>query len=150
MIRSGGAPTVRDNTVCDGRASGVYVYDGGAGVFEGNVIERNAVHGVAVRDAGPEGDAAPAAGGACAAGRPRLVGNVIRKSGQNGVFVYARGGASLERCEVSGSGRCGIVVAEDAAADVAACKILNNRHEGLWLSDGARVTLSGWPRGPAP
>ena len=128
----------------------MYVYDGGAGVFEGNVIERNAVHGVAVRDAGPEGDAAPAAGGACAAGRPRLVGNVIRKSGQNGVFVYARGGASLERCEVSGSGRCGIVVAEDAAADVAACKILNNRHEGLWLSDGARVTLSGWPRGPAP
>ena len=41
------------NNIIDGKATGVYVYDEGrVEIKEGNKIERNAFHGVAVRDGG--------------------------------------------------------------------------------------------------
>ena len=63
------------NSILDGKATGVYVYDDGkVHMKEGNKIERNAFHGVAVRD-----------GGVLSVSGCKIV-----KSGQNGIFVYAK------------------------------------------------------------
>ena len=49
---TGGNPTLRRNTIHDGKADGVYVFDDGLGILEDNDITANALAGVAIRTGG--------------------------------------------------------------------------------------------------
>ena len=74
VVRTSSEAILDANLISDGKATGVYVYDNGKVLIrDGNKIERNASHGVAVRDGGVL----------------EMTGSRIVKSGQNGLYVYA-------------------------------------------------------------
>ena len=53
VVRTSSEAILDANLISDGNATGVYVYDNGKVLIrDGNKIERNALHGVAVRDGG--------------------------------------------------------------------------------------------------
>jgi hypothetical protein len=47
-----------------------------------------------------------------------MSGSKILKSGQNGVFVYAKGVATVNKCEILGSGNVGVIICEGSSAEV--------------------------------
>ena len=51
-MKTGGNPTLRRNTIHDGKHAGVLVYDGGLGTLEDNDIIANSVAGVVTSDGG--------------------------------------------------------------------------------------------------
>ena len=57
----------------------------------------------------------------------------IVKSGQNGLYVYANGLATVSKCEITGSGNVGVIICEASTAEVKHCKICQNTFEGVWL-----------------
>lgn len=117
-VKSGAEVVLAGNSILDGKATGLYVYDAGkAHMTEGNKIERNAFHGVAVRDGGVL----------------EMTGCKLCKNGQNGLFVYAKGLATVERCEITGSGNVGVVICEESQAEVSHCKISQSGFEGVWM-----------------
>jgi len=133
VIRAGAEAFLYRNSIKDGKATGVYVYEAGkVHIKEGNKIERNAFHGVAVRDSGIL----------------EMTGSKILKSGQNGLFVYANGVATVDHCEISGSGNVGVIICEGSTAEVRQCKISQNTFEGVWLyEDGIGRVLNTDLRG---
>ena len=47
-----------------------------------------------------------------------MSGSKIIKSGQNGLFVYAKGVATVNKCEILGSGNVGVIICEGSSAEV--------------------------------
>ena len=75
VVRTSSEAILDANLISDGKATGVYVYDNGKVLIrDGNKIERNAFHGVAVRDGGVL----------------EMTGSRIVKSGQNGSPLFSR------------------------------------------------------------
>ena len=78
-IRNGADPRLRRNTIHDGKAGGVFVFDEGLGTLEDNDITANNNAGVEI----------------AAGGNPTLRRNTIHDGKTSGVFVYDQGLGTL-------------------------------------------------------
>jgi parallel beta-helix repeat protein len=101
-IRTGGNPTLRGNNIHDGKSVGVYVYDQGLGIFEGNDIAANTQAGVTIS----------------AGGNPTLRRNRINRNGYQAVWIYDGGRGVFEDNDLTGNKRGAWSIAAEAKGQV--------------------------------
>jgi len=90
-IHGNAYPILRENTIHDGKAGGVYVYENGQGVIENNEIFGNALAGIEIKEG-------------C---NPIVRDNKIHDGKESGVFIYENGQGVIENNDIfSNAGAC--------------------------------------------
>lgn len=125
-IRDGADPRLRRNKIHDGKAYGVYVYDGGLGTLEDNEITGNGGSGVATRTGGD----------------PVLRRNQIHHSRWgNGVLALDGGLGTFEDNEITGNGLSGAEIRTGGNPMMRRNQIHDNMQAGVFVHDSGQGTL---------
>ncbi|MCU0474762.1 MAG: right-handed parallel beta-helix repeat-containing protein [Anaerolineae bacterium] len=109
----------------DGRQSGVFVYESGAGVIEDCQIYGNALAGIQIRTGG----------------NPTVRRCTLRDGKQTGVFVNDNGAGVIEDCQIYGNAYSGIEIKTGGNPTVRACTITKNGYQAVYAHDNARGTV---------
>jgi F-box protein 11 len=123
-IHGGAEPRVRRNRIHDGKASGVFVNENGAGLIEDNEIFGNAQSGVVVSEGG----------------NPTVRRNRIHDGKQVGIHVYENGAGVIEDNDILSNTYSGVAVREGGNPVVRGNRIRGNR-EGIRVHKGGRGTF---------
>lgn len=121
------APLIRGCRIHNAADSGLYFFDGAAGVVEGCEVSGSANVGVAVT-----GRASPAVR------RSKIYGGA-----DAGIVVWKEGDCLVEGCEIYGNRRAGLGVSEGGRATVRSCRIYKGDNSGVFVHDGGDATLEG-------
>ena len=124
-IHNGADPRLRNNTIHDGKQSGVFVYDNGLGTLEDNDINANARGGVAIRTGG----------------NPTLRRNTIHDGKQSGVFVYDNGLGTLEDNDINANARGGVAIRTGGNPTLRRNTIHDGKQSGVFVYDNGLGTL---------
>ena len=124
-IRNGADPRLRRNRIHDGKASGVFVYDGGLGTLEDNDIFGNTLAGVETTTEG----------------NPMLRGNRIRDGKENGVFIRDGGLGTLEDNDISGNTYAGVEIKTGGNPTLRRNRIHDGKVSGVFVHNDGLGTL---------
>jgi parallel beta-helix repeat protein len=136
-VHAEGDPVLRKNTIYGATQHGVFVYEGGRGTIEENVISGCGLACVATREGGD----------------PVVRRNVIRDSGRSGVYVHTDGRGTFEDNEITGSRHAGVLVETGGNATFRRNRINHNAWHGVSIHKGGSGTfednnLAGNSMGP--
>lgn len=123
-IHGAAEPRVRRNRIHDGKHSGIFVYENGAGLIEDNDIFGNAFSGVEIKTGA----------------NPTMRHNRIHDGKANGVFVYENGAGLIEDNDITSNAYSGIEVSEGGNPTVCGNRISGNR-EGIRLYEAGLGTF---------
>ena len=116
-------PRIINNKIHDGKNGGVYVYENGQGVIEGNEIFRNEGSGVSISNGG----------------NPTIIHNDIYNGKNNGVYVYENGQGVLEDNDIYCNASSGVEIRSGGNPKVIRNKIHDGRSWGLYVNSGQGV-----------
>lgn len=152
----------------DGAEAGVFIYSGGRGILESNIIERNQLAGVTVcdgatcvatknlikdgraggifvRDDGGGSFRENAIEGNVLAGIevrngcfPSVSHNVINSGASCGLFIHSGAGGVYEDNTIESNRLCGVEVKSGAAPTLLRNRVHRNGYEGIYVHDGGR------------
>lgn len=123
----GAAPLIRGCRIHDAADSGIYFFDGAAGVIESCEVVGSSNVGVAVT------------GRASATVRR----SKIHGGADAGLVVWKEGSGVIENCEIYGNRRAGLGVSEGGRVTVRSCRIYEGDNSGVFVHDGGDATLEG-------
>lgn len=118
-------PSLRGCRIHDGADSGVYFFEGAAGLVEDCEVYGHANVGVAVT------------GGA----RPTLRRSKIHDGADAGVVVWQEGTALVESCDIYRQRRAGVGVSEGGRITLSACRIFEGENSGVFVHQGGEARL---------
>jgi parallel beta-helix repeat protein len=124
-IHGNAYPILRENTIHDGKSSGVYVFENGYGVIENNEIFGNALSGIGISKGG----------------NPTVRGNKIRDGKQDGVMVEENGLGLIENNDIIGNAFAGIEIRRGGNPTVRNNRINKNGYEAVWIHDKGAGTI---------
>ena len=119
------APIIRGCRIHDAADSGLYFFDGAAGVVEGCEVSGSTNVGVAVT-----GRASPAVK------RSKIYGGR-----DAGIVVWKEGDCLVEICEIYGNRRAGLGVSEGGRATVHSCRIYEGYNSGIYVHVRGQAAL---------
>jgi parallel beta-helix repeat protein len=121
-IHNGADPRLRRNTIHDGKAAGVFVYDEGLGTLEDNDITANANAGVEIRTGG----------------NPTLRRNTIHDGKAGGVLVSDEGLGTLEDNDITANANAGVAITTGGNPTLRRNRINRNGYEAAWIYEGGK------------
>ncbi len=124
-IRDGADPRLRRNKIEGGKASGVFVLDGGLGTLEDNDITGNAYSGVEIKTGG----------------NPTVRRNQIHDNEQGGVYVYESGLGMLEDNDITGNALSGVSIKTGGNPTLRHNQIQDNAEDGVFVAESGLGTL---------
>jgi F-box protein 11 len=117
-------PLIQHCIIRDGGASGIFVYDQGAGVIEDCDISNNKLSGVTVK------------GG----GNPLMRRCEIHDGQASGIYVYENGKGTYEDCDIFANKNSGVAVREGGNPLVRRCEIHDGQTSGIHVYKNEKRT----------
>ncbi len=121
QVLSGAAPQIFDNAIEKSSEAGIFLYDHGRGIVQGNVVSDSGLSGIVI------------ASGAV----PRIAQNRITGSGEHGILVVDSVGATIENNDIRNSRGHAIAISANAAAEIRTNTMSGNREPQI-LDDNSR------------